>query len=68
MISAAKGLELGSNKRMTEIIIEEIPTDCHPNICVLSGPNLSREIMRNLPAATVIAAAIETVVTRARSC
>jgi len=66
VVSAAKGLELGSNKRMTEVIAEEIPPKCHPNICVLSGPNLSGEIMRNLPAATVIAAASEPVVTRAQ--
>jgi len=56
VVSAAKGLEIGSNKRMSHIIAEEIEPDFRSNICVLSGPNLSREILRDLPAATVVAA------------
>jgi glycerol-3-phosphate dehydrogenase (NAD(P)+) len=59
VVSAAKGLELGSNKRMSEVIAEEIAPGFRPNICVLSGPNLSREIICDLPAATVVAAADE---------
>jgi glycerol-3-phosphate dehydrogenase (NAD(P)+) len=56
IISASKGLEIGSNKRMSEIISEEIDERFRPNICVLSGPQLAREIMQDLPAASVIAA------------
>jgi glycerol-3-phosphate dehydrogenase (NAD(P)+) len=56
IISASKGLEIGSNKRMSEIIAEEIDERYHNNICVLSGPQLAREIMQDLPAASVIAA------------
>ena len=56
IISASKGLEIGSNKRMSEVISEEIEERFRPNICVLSGPQLAREIMQNLPAASVIAA------------
>ena len=59
--SAAKGLELGSNKRMSQVIAEEIDPRFWSNICVLSGPNLSREIVRGLPAATVVAAETEAV-------
>jgi len=55
IISAAKGLEIGSNKRMTEVIAEEIDQRYRSNICALSGPQLAREVMRNLPAAAVIA-------------
>ena len=61
VVSAAKGLEVGSSKRMTQVIAEEIGPGSWPNICVISGPNLSREILRNLPAATVVAAESETV-------
>ncbi|MDO8567166.1 MAG: NAD(P)H-dependent glycerol-3-phosphate dehydrogenase [Dehalococcoidales bacterium] len=61
VISAAKGLEIGSNKRMSEVIAEEISPRSRPNICVLSGPNLSQEIMRQSPAATVVAAEDEDV-------
>ena len=42
VISLAKGLENGSNARMTEIIGEVLPG--HPP-GVLTGPNLAREIM-----------------------
>jgi len=56
VVSAAKGLEIGSNKRMSQVIAEEINTRFQSNICVLSGPNLSREILHNLPAAAVVAA------------
>ena len=56
VLNTAKGLEIGSNKRMTEVIAEEISPEFHRNICVLSGPNLSKEILRGLPAATVVAA------------
>lgn len=66
IISAAKGLELGSCKRMSQVIAEEIAPAFRGNICVLSGPNLSREIMRHLPAATVVAADDEAVAREAQ--
>jgi len=56
VVSAAKGLEIGSGKRMSQVIAEEINPRFHSNICVLSGPNLAREVLYGLPAATVIAA------------
>ena len=56
VISAAKGLEIGSNKRMSQVIAEEINPRFQSNICVLSGPNLAREVQCNLPAAAVVAA------------
>ncbi len=56
VVSAAKGLEIGSGKRMSQVIAEEINPRFQSNICVLSGPNLAREVLRGLPAATVAAA------------
>jgi glycerol-3-phosphate dehydrogenase (NAD(P)+) len=56
VVSAAKGLEIGSNKRMSQVIAEEINPRFRSNICVLSGPNLAGEILHNLPAAAVVAA------------
>lgn len=56
ILSAAKGLEMGTAKRMSQVIAEELGAEHHPNICVLSGPNLSKEIAHGLPASTVIAA------------
>ncbi len=54
--SAAKGLEIGTNRRMSQVIAEEMDPKFRNNICVLSGPNLAREILMGLPAATVAAA------------
>lgn len=54
VISLAKGLERGTNLRMTEIIEVELPG--HP-AGVLTGPNLSKEILAGQAAAAVIAIA-----------
>jgi len=66
IVSAAKGLETGSSKRMSQVIAEEIDSSFRPNICVLSGPNLSKEILNDLPAASVVAAADEAVAKKAQ--
>jgi len=57
ILSATKGLELESAKRMSQVITDELGPGHGSNICVLSGPNLSREIVQGLPASTVVAAA-----------
>ncbi|MFQ5827379.1 MAG: NAD(P)H-dependent glycerol-3-phosphate dehydrogenase, partial [Dehalococcoidia bacterium] len=66
LLSAAKGLEADTAKRMSQVIAEEIEPGLHPRICVLSGPNLAREIIRGLPAATVVAAEDEAVAQRVK--
>jgi len=55
IVSAAKGLEIGTKKRMSQVIAEEINPRFRDHICVMSGPNLAREILMGLPAATVAA-------------
>jgi len=52
VVSLAKGLEQGSHLRMTQVIEESIPDHLAG---VLTGPNLSREIMAGFAAASVIA-------------
>jgi glycerol-3-phosphate dehydrogenase (NAD(P)+) len=60
LVSLMKGVELGSLKRMSEVIAEV--TGAGPErIAVLSGPNLSKEIARREPAASVVACADESV-------
>ncbi len=66
IISASKGLEMESFKRMSEVISEEIDPALRPNICVLSGPNLAREILRGLPASAVVANVDDSVARRAQ--
>ena len=51
-VSAAKGLERGSLKRMSHVISEELgPVP----LAVLSGPNIASEIAQGHPASSVIA-------------
>ena len=66
VLSAAKGFEKGSAKRMTQVIAEELGRDNGSQIGVLSGPNLSKEIALGLPAATVVAAEDDLVTHKAR--
>jgi glycerol-3-phosphate dehydrogenase (NAD(P)+) len=58
IVSLAKGLELGTKMRMTEIIAEELPG--HP-AGVLTGPNLAKEINHGQAAAAVIAMVDKTI-------
>ncbi|MCW2698193.1 MAG: hypothetical protein JWR62_3278 [Modestobacter sp.] len=54
LLSLMKGVELGTTKRMSEVICEV--TGAPPDrVAALSGPNLAREIAEEQPAATVIA-------------
>ncbi len=66
IVSAAKGLEIDSNKRMSEVIAEEIDPGFRSNICVLSGPNLFKEILQGLPASAVVAAGDEAIARKAQ--
>src|SRR5512143_1469023 len=61
VISLTKGLEAGTQARMTEIITEVLPG--HPP-GVLTGPNLAREIMAGDAAASVLAMDDDTIVRR----
>jgi glycerol-3-phosphate dehydrogenase (NAD(P)+) len=54
VVSLMKGVELGTTKRMSEVIAEVggVP---HERIVVVSGPNLAPEIAQKQPAASVVA-------------
>ena len=66
LLSATKGLEKESARRMSEVMEDELPELHHARIGVLSGPNLAREIVRGMPASTVIASRNEEVALRAQ--
>ncbi len=54
MVSLAKGIELGTLMRMSQVVAEV--TGCHSGqVAVVSGPNLADEIADEQPAATVVA-------------
>ena len=67
IVSASKGLEASSGMRMSEIIKEEIPTLSSDNVCALSGPNLSNEILAGKPSSSVIASNNESTAKYAQS-
>lgn len=53
-VSATKGIEQGSLKRMSEVIAEVVGARFGPRVGVLSGPTFAREVARGEPAAVVI--------------
>lgn len=55
VVSATKGIEIASGKRMSQVLEDELPKALRPGVCVLSGPNLAREVIEERPASTVIA-------------
>ena len=59
LVSAVKGLEMDSGKRMSQLMEEELPSKLHPGITVLSGPNLALEIVAGKPSSTVVASSNE---------
>lgn len=54
VVSLAKGIELSTQRRMSEVI-EQAGGVAHERIAVVTGPNLSAEIAARQPAAAVVA-------------
>jgi glycerol-3-phosphate dehydrogenase (NAD(P)+) len=55
VLSVVKGIELGSGRRMTEVLAEVLG-DLEPTaVGLMSGPNLAREVMAGHPSATCVA-------------
>jgi len=68
VVSLMKGLELGTDARMSQVISEELGLEAG-RIAVVSGPNLAMEIAREEPTASVVACADSAVAGwLARSC
>ncbi|MFI0939995.1 NAD(P)H-dependent glycerol-3-phosphate dehydrogenase [Streptomyces sp. NPDC021020] len=63
LVSLMKGIELGTAKRMSEVI-EEVAKAGPERVAVLSGPNLAPEIVQRQPAASVVACADDAVARR----
>jgi glycerol-3-phosphate dehydrogenase (NAD(P)+) len=55
ILSATKGLEIDTGKRMSEVLSEELGAAPGNSVCALSGPNLAGEIAAGKPASTVVA-------------
>lgn len=55
LVSLMKGIELGTLKRMSEVI-EDVTQVSPQQVVVVSGPNLAKEVAQKQPAAAVVAA------------
>ncbi|MEU7183598.1 NAD(P)H-dependent glycerol-3-phosphate dehydrogenase [Streptomyces celluloflavus] len=63
LVSLMKGVELGTAKRMSEVIGEVAKAPAE-RVAVLTGPNLAKEVAARQPAAAVVACADEAVARR----
>lgn len=54
VVSLMKGVELGTSRRMSQVISEELGLSTE-RVVVVSGPNLAREIVERQPATAVVA-------------
>lgn len=55
ILNVAKGIETGTNLRLSQIMEECLPEKSTSKICVLSGPNIASEIAQGLPSVSVAA-------------
>jgi len=55
VVSLSKGIEQGTELRMTEVVADVLPGHRRDRIGVLTGPNLAREVAAGQPTASVIA-------------
>ncbi len=55
VLNAAKGIEVGTDMRLSQVMEQCLPEKLKDLICVLSGPNIASEIASGLPSVSVVA-------------
>jgi glycerol-3-phosphate dehydrogenase (NAD(P)+) len=55
ILNVAKGLEMDSNLRLSQVIEQCVSPELASKICVLSGPNIASEVALGLPSVSVVA-------------
>jgi glycerol-3-phosphate dehydrogenase (NAD(P)+) len=55
VVSASKGIELDTLRRMDQVVGEILPPSMMERFCVLSGPSFAAEVARGAPTAVVVA-------------
>jgi len=66
VVSASKGIELGTLQRMDEVLGQVLPSSVMKRFCVLSGPSFAKEVAEGAPTAVVIASRDESAAVYAR--
>jgi len=56
LVNTAKGLEISSGLRLSQVTQEVLGSDCRERFAVLSGPSHAEEVSRQLPTAVTVAA------------
>ena len=55
VVSATKGIEIETGKRISQVVAEVIPNLTRPRFVCLSGPSVAKEVVENHPTAVVAA-------------
>jgi glycerol-3-phosphate dehydrogenase (NAD(P)+) len=55
VVSASKGLEIDTLRRMDQVLAEILPASVMARFCVLSGPSFAIEVAQEAPTAVVVA-------------
>ena len=55
VVSASKGIEVTTLRRMDEIFAAALPAEQAHRLCVLSGPSFAKEVVAGAPTAVVVA-------------
>jgi len=55
VVSASKGIEVATLRRMDEIFAEVLPPEQSRRLCVLSGPSFAHEVVAGAPTVVVVA-------------
>ena len=56
LVSATKGIEVGSLRTMSEVLLDTLPAEKSVDVAVLSGPSFAHEVSKRSPTAAVVAA------------
>ena len=54
IVNAAKGLEEKTLKRMSEVLLDELPVE-RERVCTISGPSHAEEVSKRMPTSVVVA-------------
>jgi len=66
-INLAKGIEVGSLKRMSEVIAESVPEEHRSAVCTLSGPSHAEEVAKRMPTVITVACSDEDAANKVQS-
>jgi len=67
IVSASKGIEVGSGKLVSQVLMETLPKPLRSRLVVLSGPSFAREVAEHQPTSVCVACENESYAIAAQS-